>query len=106
MNVHSKKKTHEKNDVTRFTVKPTIIILTLSISNNLHRFLVKVKDFLRRNLKVLAFVDGRSYSLFCSNIFYLCDPGARLPNVTILLPTEKKQIDIDEREKTLKLSGR
>ncbi|XP_025793671.1 pentatricopeptide repeat-containing protein MRL1, chloroplastic isoform X3 [Panicum hallii] len=32
--------------------------------------------------------------------------GARLPNVTILLPTEKKQVDIDEREKTLKLAGR
>jgi len=26
--------------------------------------------------------------------------------VTILLPTEKKQVDIDEREKTLKLAGR
>ncbi|CAN6311475.1 unnamed protein product [Urochloa humidicola] len=32
--------------------------------------------------------------------------GARLPNVTILLPTEKKQVDIDERGKTLKLAGR
>lgn len=32
--------------------------------------------------------------------------GARLPNVTILLPTEKKQVDLDEREKTLKLAGR
>ncbi|KAG2538432.1 hypothetical protein PVAP13_9NG549000 [Panicum virgatum] len=32
--------------------------------------------------------------------------GARLPNVTILLPTEKKLVDIDEREKTLKLAGR
>ncbi|CAN6324231.1 unnamed protein product [Urochloa humidicola] len=32
--------------------------------------------------------------------------GARLPNVTILLPTEKKQVDIDEREKTIKLAGR
>lgn len=32
--------------------------------------------------------------------------GARLPNVTILLPTEKKQVDLDQREKTLKLAGR
>ncbi|KAL5225491.1 hypothetical protein ABZP36_012130 [Zizania latifolia] len=32
--------------------------------------------------------------------------GARLPNVTILLPTERKQVDLDEREKTLKLAGR
>ena len=32
--------------------------------------------------------------------------GARLPNVTILLPTEKKQVDLDEREKTIKLAGR
>ncbi|XP_066386259.1 LOW QUALITY PROTEIN: pentatricopeptide repeat-containing protein MRL1, chloroplastic-like [Miscanthus floridulus] len=32
--------------------------------------------------------------------------GSRLPNVTILLPTEKKQVDIDEKEKTLKLAGR
>ncbi|XP_062201614.1 pentatricopeptide repeat-containing protein MRL1, chloroplastic-like isoform X2 [Phragmites australis] len=32
--------------------------------------------------------------------------GARLPNVTILLPTEKKQVDFDEREKMLKLAGR
>ncbi|KAK3157378.1 hypothetical protein QOZ80_2AG0120780 [Eleusine coracana subsp. coracana] len=32
--------------------------------------------------------------------------GARLPNVRVLLPTEKKQVDLDEREKTLKLAGR
>ncbi|CAM0150663.1 unnamed protein product [Urochloa decumbens] len=32
--------------------------------------------------------------------------GARLPSVTILLPTQKKHVDINEREKTLKLAGR
>lgn len=42
---------------------------------------------------------------FCVLIF-LSDAGSRLPNVTILLPTEKKQVDIDEKEKTLKLAGR
>lgn len=41
-----------------------------------------------------------------SVLIFLSDAGARLPNVTILLPTEKKQVDIDEKEKTLKLAGR
>ena len=41
-----------------------------------------------------------------SVLIFLSDAGSRLPNVTILLPTEKKQVDIDEKEKTLKLAGR
>nr|XP_034573179.1 pentatricopeptide repeat-containing protein MRL1, chloroplastic isoform X5 [Setaria viridis] len=60
-------------------------------------------------------IDARKLKIYSAEVSLLTTlrslkhrlaAGARLPNVTILLPTEKKQVDIDEREKTLKLSGR
>uniref|UniRef100_A0A452Y7J5 PROP1-like PPR domain-containing protein n=1 Tax=Aegilops tauschii subsp. strangulata TaxID=200361 RepID=A0A452Y7J5_AEGTS len=60
-------------------------------------------------------IDARKSNIYTAEVSLLSTlkslkhrlaAGARLPNVTILLPTEKKQVDLDEREKTLKLAGR
>uniref|UniRef100_A0A0E0EW93 PROP1-like PPR domain-containing protein n=1 Tax=Oryza meridionalis TaxID=40149 RepID=A0A0E0EW93_9ORYZ len=60
-------------------------------------------------------VDARKSKIYTAEVSVLTTlrslkhrlaAGARLPNVTILLPTEKKQVGLDEREKTLKLAGR
>ncbi|PWZ57105.1 Pentatricopeptide repeat-containing protein MRL1, chloroplastic [Zea mays] len=60
-------------------------------------------------------IDARKLKIFTAEVSLLrtlrslkhrLAAGSRLPNVTILLPTEKKQVDIDEKEKTLKLAGR
>ncbi|WVZ58406.1 hypothetical protein U9M48_008682 [Paspalum notatum var. saurae] len=60
-------------------------------------------------------IDARKLKIYAAEVSLLTTlrslkhrlaAGARLPNVTILLPTEKKQVDIDEKEKTLKLAGR
>lgn len=60
-------------------------------------------------------IDARKSNIYTAEVSLLTTlkslkhrlaAGARLPNVTILLPTEKKQVDLDEREKTLKLAGR
>ncbi|KAJ1256307.1 hypothetical protein BS78_K049600 [Paspalum vaginatum] len=60
-------------------------------------------------------IDARKLKIYTAEVSLLTTlrslkhrlaAGARLPNVTILLPTEKKQVDIDEKEKTVKLAGR
>lgn len=60
-------------------------------------------------------IDARKLKIYTAEVSLLTTlrslkhqlaAGSRLPNVTILLPTEKKQVDIDEKEKTLKLAGR
>ncbi|KAF6983152.1 hypothetical protein CFC21_001420 [Triticum aestivum] len=52
-------------------------------------------------------IDARKSNIYTAeSLKHRLAAGARLPNVTILLPTEKKQVDLDEREKTLKLAGR
>uniref|UniRef100_A0A0D9XI89 PROP1-like PPR domain-containing protein n=1 Tax=Leersia perrieri TaxID=77586 RepID=A0A0D9XI89_9ORYZ len=61
------------------------------------------------------FIDARKSKIYTAEVSLLTTlrslkhrlaAGARLPNVTILLPTEKKQVELDEKEKTLKLAGR
>ncbi|TVU31282.1 hypothetical protein EJB05_22963, partial [Eragrostis curvula] len=49
-------------------------------------------------------IDARKSKMYTVEVSLLTT--LRLPNVTILLPTEKKQVDLDERERTLKLAGR
>ncbi|KAL6622953.1 hypothetical protein ACP70R_032832 [Stipagrostis hirtigluma subsp. patula] len=60
-------------------------------------------------------IDARKSKIYAAEVTLLTTlrslkhrlaAGARLPSVTILLPTEKKQVDLEEREKTLKLAGR